>query len=176
LVEQVLDADERGDAAAASAVVVEALLFLRQSSSASAEPDRHTFLSLAVLARRDASLFGTEAAVDALIALLRRDASGVGKRNGAVAVLACSILWLLFRHQRDWPLELVQVRTPTSACRPSIGLAVDTLTTTCACVVCRWSLVVSRPCVAEARPIWRMRWRTGCGWMTSARARSWPTS
>ena len=153
--------------------MVEALLFLRQSSSASAEPDRHTFLSLAVLARRDASLFGTEAAVDALIALLRRDASGVGKRNGAVAVLACSILWLLFRHQRDWPLELVQVRTPTSACRPSIGLAVSTLTTTCACVVGR---VVSRPCVAEVRPIWRMRWRTGCGWMTSARARSWPTS
>jgi hypothetical protein len=37
----------------------------------------------------------------------------VGKRNGAAAVLACSILWLLFRHQRDWPLEFVQVR-PTS--------------------------------------------------------------
>src|SRR5690606_38543137 len=33
---------------------------------------------------------------------------------------------------------------PTSACRPSIGLTVNTLTTTCACVVCRWSLVVGR--------------------------------
>jgi hypothetical protein len=105
----VLEAEERGDMATVGAIVVEALLFLRQSSAAGVEPDRHTFLSLAVLAKRDPGLFGTEAAVDALTVLLRRDAAGMGKRNGAVAVLACSILWLLYRGQKDWPLEFVQV-------------------------------------------------------------------
>lgn len=107
--EQVLEAEERGDGTFVRGMVVEALLYLRQSAQTSAEPDRHTFLSLAVLAKHDPTLFGTEPAVDALIALLRRDTVSVGKRSASVAVLACSILWLLYQHNTEWPLELVQV-------------------------------------------------------------------
>jgi len=103
--------EERGDPSAASMIVVETLLYLRQSTAGSAEPDRHAFLSLAVLAKHEPLLFGTEAAVDALISLLRRDASVMGKRSAAVSVLASSILWLLYKNQDHWPLELVQVST-----------------------------------------------------------------
>lgn len=73
------------------------------------DPDRFTYLSLLLIAKKKPLLFALDSVVEALLAFLRSDSTHTFRRNNSLPLLSCNLLFQAFLAINDWPVEFVHV-------------------------------------------------------------------